>query len=89
MLDRMSVELLKELDSESLKKLAGLVRDLQLEFGPAEGFQTAFRTLIQQAGKQCSSLTCALSARRYPDRWLPSAVAASIQLCCVLCRRAC
>ncbi|DBB00837.1 TPA: hypothetical protein ACH3X1_000764 [Trebouxia sp. C0004] len=52
MLDILSVELLKELDSQSLTELAGLVHDLQLEFGPAEGFQTAFRMLIHQAGRR-------------------------------------
>ena len=38
-------ELLKDSDCPSLQKLAGLVYDLQLEFEPAEGFQTAFRML--------------------------------------------
>jgi len=38
-------ELPKDLDCPSLQKLAGLVHKLQLEFGPAEGFQTALRML--------------------------------------------
>ncbi len=53
----MTVELLKELDCQSLHKLAGLVHDLQLEFGPAEGFQTALRMPIHQAGKHSSSVS--------------------------------
>ncbi|DBA88023.1 TPA: hypothetical protein ACH3X1_005005 [Trebouxia sp. C0004] len=65
MLGRINVELLKEFDSQSLTKLAGLVHDLQLEFGPAEGFQTAFRMLIQQAEERASR-------RMLPSKHMPS-----------------
>ncbi|DBA80567.1 TPA: hypothetical protein ACH3X1_007827 [Trebouxia sp. C0004] len=69
MLDRINVELLKEFDSQSLTKLAGVVHDLQLEFGPAEGFQTAFRMLIHQA-EYCAEERA--SRRMLPSKHTPS-----------------
>ncbi len=79
-LDRVTVDLLKEFDTDSLSKLAGLLHGLQLAFGPAEGFQTAFRTLIHQAGKDCIFLSC--SSLSSTDCLVSSAVTAS-HLCTV------
>ena len=53
---RLNLDLLKDLDSTALTKLAGKIKGLQLEFGPEEGFQTAFRTLVTLAGMDFACL---------------------------------
>ena len=50
--------------------VGGTIHDLQLDFGAAKGFHTAFETLMHPADEGCSSLSCALSARCYPDCFL-------------------
>ena len=60
----MTVDLIKDFDTAALAKLAKQIEELRLAFGPAEGFQTAFRTLTTNAGVR---LLCDLCSVIYSE----------------------